>query len=230
MQAKDIMTTPVVSVTPQTRIAEVARLLLERHISAVPVLDKEAGLVGMISEGDFLRRAEGEGHQHGSWWLRLFAGPGDRAADFVKTHGRTAADVMTREVISVAADTPEGDIAHLLETRRIKRVPVVSDGKVIGIVSRADLLHSLAARRKTAAGPVSVTDDEIRKQVLAAFRTSDLVPPYGVSVIVVDAVVQIWGFVEVPAQGNALRVAAENTPGVKGVELNVSAMPALIWE
>ncbi|WP_202913074.1 CBS domain-containing protein [Acuticoccus sediminis] len=226
MQTKDIMTTPVVSVAPETGVSDVARLLLERHVSAVPVIDSAGRLVGMVSEGDFLRRAEDGSHRHGSWWLRLFAGSGENAADYVKTHGRSAADVMTRDVVTVTEDMPAGDVAHLLETKRIKRVPVLRNGKVVGIVSRADLLRGLAAQRHAPADTASIEDETIRKQILEEIRTADWAPTYGVSVVVVDGIVQFWGVVDSHEQGEALRVAAGNVPGVKGVELNVSSIPA----
>lgn len=131
---------------------------------------------------------------------------------------------------SPSRDTPAGDVAHLLETKRIKRVPVLRDGKVVGIVSRADLLRGLAARRNAPAAAASVEDETIRKQVLEEIRAGGWAPTYGVSVMVVEAIVQIWGIVNAPEQGDALGVAAENVPGVKGVELNVSSIPAYGWE
>ena len=229
MHAKDIMTTPVVSVAPETGVLEVARLLLERHISAVPVIKSDGRLVGIVSEGDFLRRAEGDSRRHGSWWLRLLSDSGTNAADYVKTHGRSAADVMTRDVVTVTPDVPAGDIAHLLETKRIKRVPVLRDGIVVGIVSRADLLRGFAAQREAPTTTASVEDETIRKQILEEIRASDWAPHYGVSVVVVDGRVQIWGIVDSPQQGDALRVAAGNVHGVKGVELNVSSIPVYAW-
>lgn len=226
MQTKDIMATPVVSVAPETEVSEVARLLLERHISAVPVIDSGGRLVGMVSEGDFLRRAEGDSLRHGSWWLRLLSDSGENAAEYVKTHGRNAGDVMTRDVITVTEGTQAGDVAHLLEARRIKRVPVLRDGKVVGIVSRADLLRSLAAQRAAPAATASVEDETIRKKILEEIRAGDWAPTYGLSVVVVDGVVQIWGIVDSQEQAEALRVAAGNVSGVKGVELNVSTIAA----
>ena len=229
MKTKDIMTAPVVSVTPDTSVPDVARLLLERHISAVPVIEPGGRLVGMVSEGDFLRRAEGDSRRHGSWWLRLLSGPGDSAADYVKTHGRFAADMMTRDVITVTGDTPIGETAGLLEKRRIKRVPVLRDGTVVGIVSRADILRGLAARPDIVAAPLSAADETIRRQILDEIRAGGLAPTYGLTVMVADGLVQIWGLVDAPEQGEALRVAAENVPGVKGVELNVTRIPAYAW-
>ncbi len=230
MRARDIMTTSVVSAKPETTVSEVARLLLERNISAVPVIESNGRLAGMVSEGDFLRRAEGGSHRHGSWWLRLFSGSGENAADYVKSHGRSAADVMTRDVVTITEDTPAGEAAHLLETKRIKRVPVLRDGKVVGIVSRADLLRGLAARRDVPAPTASVEDDVIRQRIIEEITASDWAPAYGVTVTVAEGNVQIWGIVDSAEQGEALRVAAENVPGVKGVQLNVSAIPAFGWE
>lgn len=229
MQTKDIMTTSVVSVAPETGVSDVARLLLERHISAVPVIGSDGRLLGMVSEGDFLRRAEGDSRRHGSWWLRLLSEPGERAADYVKTYGRSVADIMTRDVITVTEDTPAGDVAHLLETKRIKRVPVLRDGEVVGIVSRADLLRGLAARRDAQTAAASVEDETIRKQILEEIGASDWAPTYGVSVVVVDGVVHIWGIVDSQEQGEALRVVAGNVPGVKSVELSVSNIPPYAW-
>jgi CBS domain-containing protein len=229
MQTKDIMTTPVVSVTPETGVSDVARLLLERHISAVPVIDAAGRLVGIVSEGDFLRRAEGDNSRHGSWWLRLLSDSGTVAADYVKTHGRSTADVMTHDVVTVTEDMSVGDLAHLLETKRIERVPVLRDGKVVGIASRADILRGLAAQRDAPTATVTVEDETIRRQILEEVEHADVAPTSRVSVLVVDGIVQIWGIVESHEQGEALRVAAENVPGVKGVETNVSSIPAYAW-
>lgn len=159
MRAKDVMTSPIVTAGPQTTVPEIAKLLIERRISALPVVDQGERVIGIVSEGDLMRRVENTDERHRSWWLRLFSDPATDAADFVKTHGRRAADVMTRDVVTVGEDTPLHEIAALLEERRIKRVPVVREGRVVGIVSRANLLHGLAAR--PADTPVRSADDEV---------------------------------------------------------------------
>lgn len=159
------MTTPVISVTLETSVPDVTRLLLGRHISAVPVLGADGHLVGIVSEGDFLRRAEEPGRRHGSWWLRLLAVPADGVAEYVKTHGRFVRDVMTRDVTAVTEETPIGETAYLLETKHIKRVPVLRGSRLVGNVSRADLLRAVAARREP--GPdaaSSVADETIRRR------------------------------------------------------------------
>jgi CBS-domain-containing membrane protein len=230
MKTKDIMTTPVISVTPETSVPEVARLLLGRHISAVPVLDAGGHLVGIVSEGDFLRRAEEPGRWHGSWWLRLIAEPADGAAEYVKTHGRFVRDVMTRDVTTVTEETPIGETAYLLETKRIKRVPVLRGSQVVGIVSRADILRGVAARQEPEPVAAStVADETIRRQVLEEIENAEWTPTYALSVIVSNGIVQIWGVIEANGQRDALRVLAEGVPGVRRTEINVGTIPAYAW-
>ncbi|AIT79170.1 CBS domain-containing protein [Novosphingobium pentaromativorans] len=229
MKMKHIMTTSVVSVTPETSVPEVARLLLERHISAVPVIGSDGQLAGIVSEGDLLRRTEDGSHPHGSWWLRHFSKRGASAADYVKARGRFAADVMTRDVVTVTEEALSSEVAHLLESRRIKRVPVLREDKVVGIVSRADLIRGLAAGKDMVPPPMSVSDEAIRKQLLDEIEQADWGPSYGISVIVAKGIVQIWGIVNSQDQVDALRVAAENVPGVLGLEMNVEPMPPYAW-
>src|SRR5690606_8514615 len=140
MQASDVMSTPVISVTEDTSVAEVARLLLRHGISAMPVLGANGRLLGIVSEGDLVRRVESGTEREASWWLRLFGDSEERVRDYAKTHGRRVTDVMTREVTTVNEDASLPEIAALLERRRIKRVPVMRGGEVVGIVSRANLL------------------------------------------------------------------------------------------
>ena len=146
MKAGEIMTSPAVSVGPDATVAEIAALLFERRISAVPVVE-DGRLVGIVSEADLLHRHEigTDGTAHSApWWLRLFAA--DRSIeDYIKSHARRARDVMTPEVVSVAPDTPAAEIADVLEARRVKRVPVVEAGRLVGMVSRSDLVAALAA-------------------------------------------------------------------------------------
>ena len=140
MLARDVMTRGVLAVRAETPVEEIAALLLSRSISAVPVVDGDDRVVGIVSEGDLMRRTEAETYRRPSWWLELVSDPASLARDYVKTHGRRASDVMTRQVVSVTEDTPVDKIASLLDSRRIKRVPVVREGKLVGVVSRADLL------------------------------------------------------------------------------------------
>lgn len=226
MEAKDVMTTPVVTVAPKTSVEEVAKLMLERRISAIPVVDARGHVQGIVSEGDLMRHAETGIERHRSWWLATFAGGGELAIDYVKAHGRTAADVMTTTVVTVGERTPLEKIATLLERHRIKRVPVVRNGKLVGIVSRANLLHGLVAR-KTAGGPPAATDRAIRTRVRKELERTGMDKLY-VNVVVARGVVEFWGFVDTDAEKRALGIAAKNVQGVKRVVDNVTVIPAML--
>jgi CBS domain-containing protein len=226
MLARDVMTTTVATVSPDTPVPEIATLLLDRHISAAPVVDADNHILGIVSEGDLIHRAESDTERRRSWWLALLrTGAEDRAREYVRAHGRRAADVMTRDVVTVGEDTPLGELAELLERRRIKRVPVVRDGRLVGIVSRADLLRGLAAGRAAAQAPVTADDRAIREQLLGELDERGLVPTRYVNVVVADGVVHLWGLVDGPEQARAVRIAAETIPGVRAVEDHLGRRP-----
>jgi CBS domain-containing protein len=229
VQASDIMTSPVVTVGPDAQVGETARLLLENRISAVPVVDGAGKLLGIVSEGDLMRRAETGTERRPSWWLALFSDAEAQARAFVKTHARRVADVMTRNVVTVAEDTALEDIADTLEKNRIKRVPVMRGDRLIGIVSRADLLHGLVARRD--APGVTADDRSIKEALLRALEQAHVNRRF-LNIVVSGGVVRIWGVVETPEELSAVRVAAENA-GAKSVECNVDTLPrsarAVMW-
>jgi CBS-domain-containing membrane protein len=222
MQAHDVMTTDVIAVGPDTDIREAARLLVQHHISAVPVIDKTGKLAGIVSEGDLMRRPESGTERRPSWWLSIFLGPEEQTHAYVKSHGRRAADVMTSNVITVDEHTPLEQVASVLERYRIKRVPVTRDGKVVGIVSRADLLHGLIARQ--AGRMPSVDDRTIKAQVLKGLAEAGISQTL-LSVVVSAGKVHIWGVVENEEEREAVRIAAEGAPGVKEAQLEVNVMP-----
>ncbi|EHA15772.1 CBS domain-containing protein [Halomonas sp. HAL1] len=223
MQAIDIMTPKVVSVGPDAEVSEIARLLLHHRISAVPVVDAEHRVIGIVSEGDLMRRVEDDDGHGRSWWLTLFAG-GKSASDYVKSHGRKAHEVMTPNPMTVEENTPLHTIARLLEKHRIKRVPVVRDGKLVGIVSRANLLQGMA---NAAVAPTQspMDDRKIREAILKEVEDNTGVQTEGISVIVDGGVVEVWGLVESLEQKQAVTVAAENIPGVMKVENHLGLMP-----
>lgn len=218
MNAIDVMTTNVVTVSPDTDVRTIAELLLARRISAVPVVDHEDRVVGIVSEGDLMRRAESASERHRSWWLALLAMPEEKARDYLQSHALSAKDLMTRDVVTVAEDAPLGKVATLLERHRIKRVPVVHDGRIVGIVSRADLLHGLVARE--AAPAVTADDATIRRHVIDGAKEAGIVEGR-INVVVAGGIVHIWGLVDSDAEKEAVRVAAEAAPGVSAVENNV---------
>jgi CBS domain-containing protein len=163
MQVRDVMTTRVITVGPDTEVAEIARCLLENRISAVPVVETDGRLVGVVSEGDLMRRSESGTEHRTSWWLSLLLLPERRATDYLKTHGRRAQEVMTRALITANDDASLEEIAEILEKHRIKRVLVTREGKLVGIASRADLLHGLIARQ-TGVSP-SIDDRKIKATI-----------------------------------------------------------------
>ena len=215
MLAKDVMTTTILTVTPETDVGEIARTLLDAHISATPVIAEDGSLVGIVSEGDLIHRAEAETRRRPSWWLRLLATPEESSERYLREFGRRARDVMTRDVITVAPDTPLTEIAAMLEKYHIKRVPVMEDGKLVGIVSRANLLRGLATWQKPLG--VRVEDSALRALLLKALSEADL-PMHLVNVTVTDGAVELWGVVDSEVQVEAARAAAEATVGVLRLE------------
>ena len=217
MQARDIMSQPVVTVDPDTEVADVAQLLLDNRISAVPVV-ANGRLVGIVSEGDLLRRHEA-GTERGrrSWWLRLLSPVDELAQEYIQAHGMRARDVMTTPVVTITEDTSVSEIANLLENERIKRVPVVRDDEIVGIVSRANLLHAVAAQRSRPAVEGEADDSRIAEAVRERIRAAPWAKPLVVSPTVVDGHVELWGIVRSETQRQAMVVLAERTPGVRGV-------------
>jgi predicted transcriptional regulator len=212
------MTSEVISVDENATVMAVAKLLAEGGISAVPVVDNNNRVIGMVSEGDLLHRAETGTERRRSWWLDMVASSNQLAGDYIKSHSAKIKDVMTRNVLSVTETTPVADIALLLETNRIKRVPVVRDGKLVGIVSRANLVRALAL---TIGEPPSVgeaDDRAIRDKLLAELKAQRWAEVSPANVTVKDGVVHLWSSYLSEQEKRALIVAAENIPGVQGVE------------
>jgi CBS domain-containing protein len=224
MQAKDIMTVNVISVSEDSPVHEVVRLLLKYRISAVPVVDGARKVMGIVSEGDLLRPegASRAGTQR-PWWLEaVFAG---QTVGYEKAHGRTAGAVMTRSVFTVDEDTPLNEIAELLERHHIKRVPVLSDGRLAGIVSRANLLHGLAGSIVEHHEPGAAKDRQLRNELMKILLNNHRLDTVLVNVIVSDGNVRLWGVVENADQAAAAESAAKTLPGVKSVRNNLGPGP-----
>ena len=224
MKARDVMVSPVITVEPTSSVKQVARTLMEHGISAVPVVNGQGKLVGIVSEGDLLHRVETATERKHSWWLRIVAGDGTLAADYAKAHARKVADVMTQEVITATPDTPLDEIAMLLEKHSIKRVPIVDNGQLVGIVSRANLVQALASARTDL--DVSVPDAELREKLLAHLRSQPWAHTSLLNATVNDGVVDLWGMSYSDAERAAIRVAAESTPGVRAVNDYMMRRPA----
>ena len=217
MNASDIMTRDILSVGPDAAIAEAIRLMLDNRISGLPVLDETGRLVGILTEGDLLRRGETGTERHRPRWLEILMGPGRLAEEYVRTHGRRIAEVMTRDPVSVSPDTPLQEIVALMERHRIKRVPVLDGDVAVGILSRADLLRGLAGVLAEAPA-AAASDEEIRERILAELARAAWVPRDGIAITVENGVVDLNGVILDEKERAALRVAAENVPGVRTVE------------
>jgi CBS domain-containing protein len=221
MRAIDVMTPAVVVATPEMTVQAAAKLLADRHISGMPVVDAGGQVLGMIREGDLLHRTEigtdaaAEG-QRRSWWLDLLASTRELASTYVKEHARTVRDVMSDKVVSVAEGTPLVEIANLLERRRIKCVPVMRDEKLIGIVSRSNLIRALASVPPDAL-PVASTDQQLHDAIVRELSDHRWAQP-SQNVIVKEGIVHLWGVIRSEEERRAICVAAESVPGVKEVK------------
>jgi CBS domain-containing protein len=224
MRAKDIMTANVISVSEDTPVREIVDLLLKHRISAVPVVDGARRVVGIVSEGDLLRpEGTSGGRRKRSWWLEaIFAG---EALTYEKAHGRTAGAVMTRNVFTVEEDTPLNEIAELLERHQIKRVPVLGEGRLAGIVSRANLLHGLANVIIEHHEPGAAQDRQLRHELVKILLEKHNLDTALVNVTVSRSSVRLWGIVENADQAAAAEAAAKSLPGVKSVENNLGPGP-----
>jgi CBS domain-containing protein len=217
MKASDIMTPDVISADPDATVLQAARYMLQHHISGLPVIDKTEALVGILSEGDFLRRRETHTDRRPSRWLEFLMGPGKLAAQYTHTHGSKVSEVMTTNLRTVSEDTPLEKIVKMMERYRIKRVPVLRGKKVVGIVTRANLMHAMVSLAR--GEPKAATGDAaIRQELLKELKTEKWALASMINVVVREGVVELWGMIVDDRQREALVVAAENIPGVKQVK------------
>jgi CBS domain-containing protein len=221
MHAGDVMSTNVIAVAPDTGVRDIAKTLLDNHISSVPVIDG-GKLVGIVTENDLMRRPELETEGHRSWWLSLLLTHESKTAEYIKTHGRCATHVMTRDVPTVREDNTLEQVADTLQRRRVNACPVMRDGKVVGMVARSDLLHGLLARQ-TGHTP-SADDDAIKAKFRQELGKADVDANY-LNYVVCGGVVHVWGVVATPPEKDAIRIAARSLPGVKDISMHVDALP-----
>jgi CBS domain-containing protein len=224
VNARDLMTTTLVVVPPEAPVAGVAQLLASRGISAVPVTDAEGQLQGLVTEGDLIRRLAEEKRGPLGWFLGLFGDRRKLAERFAKAHGAKAADVMTRELVTVGEEAGADEIARLMEKHQIRRVPVLREGKLVGLVSRADLLRVVLVPPASAAAE-EASDAELLRQVTAAMREQPWVDTYYVFPNVKDGTVTFYGFHRSEEVQRGLAVLAQDVPGVKAVENKTEPMP-----
>jgi len=218
MKAADVMTRNVISVKPDDSVQSAAQLMLQHKISGLPVVDGQRHVVGIVTEGDFLRRRELGTQRRRPRWLEFLVGPGRLANEYVHACGRKVGEVMTPNPHTITLDTDLDEAVRLMERHRIKRLPVVDEGKLVGIVSRANLLHALASLEREAK-PQAGDDAAIREQILAECKKQLWAP--SLNIVVRNGVVSLWGVITDERERQALIVAAENVPGVKQVHDHV---------
>jgi len=215
MRAHQIMTRQVITVGPDTAIVEAARIMLQNHVSGLPVVDAGGKLVGVVSEGDFIRRAEIGTQRKPGRWLQLLFGPGSSATDFVREQGRKVGEVMTREPLSIAEDAELPDIVEMMEKHHVKRLPVMRGDRMVGIVSRSNLLQAVAGLAREVPDPTA-DDDHIRDRIIATMEKQSWTP-FGLNVIVRNGVVHLNGVITDGQVRQAAIVAAETVAGVREV-------------
>jgi CBS domain-containing protein len=225
MRAMDVMTTEVITINEDATVQAAAKLLVEHGISAVPVVDNENRVIGMVSEGDLLHRAETGTERRRSWWLDMVTSTDQLAAEYIRSHSGRVRDVMTPGVISVTEQTAIAEIAILLETHRIKRVPVLRDGKLVGIVSRANLVQALAMKTNELPSGTEADDRVIRDKLLAELKTQKWAEVSPANVTVKDGVVHLWLSYLSERERHALVLLAQSTPGVRRVEDHQRPVP-----
>jgi CBS domain-containing protein len=216
MKAMDVMVRDVVTVKPDDSVSDVVKLLAEHDVSALPVVSADGQVVGMISEADLMRRPEIGTEKHRPWWIEAITPAATLAEDFAKSHGQHVDEIMSRHVISASEDTSLGDIATLLERHRIKRIPILRDSKLVGVVSQSNLIQALASSQAQAHGGAE-TDRDIRVQILSRLGEQDWTDFGSRNVIVTDGVVHLWGLVGSEEERKALTALAEDVPGVVSV-------------
>ncbi len=227
MRAQDIMTEEVVCIGIKESVFDAAELLLGANVSAAPVVNDKGAVVGVVSEADLIRRAEIDTAAKKSWLARLMDSETSAAHDFVSAHARRVADVMTREVVTASEDATLRELVELMERHKVKRIPIVREGILVGVVSRSDVLRALLSREPD--GPVlQPTDKALRQAVVEAIEHRPWTSKWPINVFANDGVVHLWGFVDGEEVRTAHRVAAENVPGVRRVKNHLRAMPASV--
>lgn len=229
MQAADIMITDIVSIEADVSVPRIARQLLKHGICTIPVVDDARHVIGIVSESDLMRCAEISTRKPRSSWIMTFFSRRSKAADYMNLHGAKASDVMTRNVMTVTEDAPLDEIAQLIEEQNLRRVPVVSNDRLVGVISRANLLYGLVAQDCKSTALISIDDQTIRLNLLHTLEKEVGLFGDRIDVIVIDGIVQLWGTVESINEKELAQLAAENTAGVKDVENYLGRVPAWIW-
>jgi CBS domain-containing protein len=228
MKARDVMVSPVITVSESSTVRDLAKILLANRISAVPVVDSVGKVVGIVSEADLMHRAEAGTERPASWWLSLISGDRAVATEYVQSHAAKVKDVMTANVQTAQPDTPLVEIADMFEEKHIKRVPIVNPaGELVGIVSRANIIQAIASARPKL--EISLPDTKIREKLITELKKHSWTHIHKLNVTVTNGVVDLWGFVQSEKERQAIRVTAEAIPGVVAVNDHLMQEPAFLY-
>lgn len=227
MHARDIMTDKVVCVRPMDSVFDAAELMLDADVSALLVINERREIVGIISEADLIRRAETDTASKKSWLLRILESDASAAREFASTHTRRVADIMTKEVVTATEETPLADLVERMQRHRVKRIPIVRRGILVGVVSRADLVRAVLSSEPKCSD-CRPDDRALRRAVIATLDGQRWSPRSPLTVVLNEGVVHLWGFVESPEARDACRVAAESVPGVRQVRNHIRLTPAAV--
>lgn len=217
MRAHEIMTAKVHTISPDTGVGDIARLMASERISGVPVVSEDGSLLGIVSESDLLHRAETGTEKTRKWWIALFLDADTRARDFIKCHAHKASDIMCRYVISVDDNAKLSEVADILDTNNLKRVPVLKAGRMVGIITRGDLVRALANADATTSGQVADAA-ELQKALNERIGKQNWLNPAYINVVVTDRSVELWGLVGSHDQHKALLILAEETAGARHID------------
>jgi len=227
MNAQDAMTRDVITVGPEAIVGEIAALLVRHRISAVPVVSDDNRVIGIVSQTDLGHRSETGTEKRRKWWLDVFADADTKAREYIKSHGLKAQDVMTRFIVSVSKTANLSEVAEVLDTHLIRQVPVMDDGKLVGIISRTDLVRKLAEVR--IAAPATRPDNgALQKAIWEQIKAQPWLKSAYINLAVKDGVVELYGAVDSSEQSRALRILVEGVDGVQKVEDNVSLFPKVV--
>jgi CBS domain-containing protein len=227
MNAQETMTKDVITVGPDATVGEIAGLFVRHRISAVPVVSADNRVVGIVTQTDLGHRSETGTEKKRKWWLDVFADADARAREYIKSHGLKAQDVMTRHIVSVSKTASLAEVAEVLDTHRIRQVPVMEGGKLVGMISRTDLVRKLA--EVTVSAPATRPENGIlQKAIWDQIKAQAWLRSSYINLAVKDGVVELWGAVDSNEQRRALRVLVEGVSGVQKVEDNVALFPKVI--
>ena len=227
MKAHEVMTRDVVTVGLETTVGEIAAILVRDRISAVPVVSRDGQLLGIVSQTDLAHRSETGTEKRRKWWLEVFAEPDAKAREYIKSHGLRAQDVMTRHIVSVSDGATLAEVADVLDAHRIRQVPVLSDGRLAGVISRADLVRKLA-EVKVAVPAARPDNGALQKAIWHQIRSQPWLKSAFVNLTVKDGVVELWGAVESGEQHRALRILVEGVEGVEKIDDHLGLLPKVV--